>query len=165
MDRDKTRQDLLSGQSANIRRRRAIIILSLLGATGLALGAMRQTGIIKRLPDPPGKDWDANKVTTSDDAYPFGVPDAPIALTSLAANVAIASVGGEDRARKMPWLPLLAFSKSMVDVTGGLWYLYRMFSKEKVLCAYCIFSNVMLLSIGALTAAEAREAREGSAQG
>src|SRR6478672_6766465 len=41
---------------------------------------LRQTGVVERLPDVPWRGFDANQVTTSPEAYPFGIPDAIPAL-------------------------------------------------------------------------------------
>ena len=158
MDRDQTRHDLLNGSSPDMQRRRAVICLSLFGIALMALGTLRQTGTLKHLPDPPGKLWDADKVVTSDEGYPFGVPDAPIAIASFATNILAASIGGEDRKRKLPFVPILAAGKALLDVLVSGWYLSKMPSKIKAWCPYCLLTSATNVTIAGLTAIEAMDA-------
>jgi uncharacterized membrane protein len=141
-----------------MRRRRAIIALSLLGLGTAAAASLLQTGVIKHLPDPPVGNFDADKVITSDEAYVFGIPDATLALTGLAMNVMLAAWGRSDRARERPYISIIAAGKSAAEAVAAGWYFYQMPTKEKAWCAYCITGAAVYFSVFALTIPEAADA-------
>jgi uncharacterized membrane protein len=152
------RRELQEGQSENLRLRRGIIGLSLLGIGAMAAASLLQTGIVKHLPDPPLVSFDSDKVNSSDTAYRLGVPDGPVSLASLAMNIPIAAYGGINRAQKRPWIPLLAASKAAIEAVVASWYFYQMPAKEKAWCGYCITGALANIGIFALTLPEAKEA-------
>jgi hypothetical protein len=87
-------RDLREDQSANMRRRRAVIGLSSLGATSLGLIAWYQTGIIKHLPEPPLRYLDAGEVDASPEAYEWlSPPDAVLGVASYGATMTLAAMG------------------------------------------------------------------------
>lgn len=158
MSPERIRIELTEGSSDELRRRRMIIGLSMVGI-GLAAGAaLLQTGVVRHLPDPPAGNFDADKVMKSEPAYQFGVPDATIALTGLAANVPLAAWGGSDRFRDQPIIPLIAAGKSAIEAAAGAWYFYQMPTKLKTWCGYCVASAAVYFGIFALTLPEARKA-------
>ncbi len=60
----------------------------------LALGtlvpvALYQTGVLRRLPDPPGAIFDSEWITSSKDAHPLGIPDALLGLGSYGATLGL----------------------------------------------------------------------------
>ena len=60
----------------------------------LALGtlipvALYQTGVLRKLPDPPGAIFDSDYITSSKDAHPFGIPDSLLGLGSYGATLAL----------------------------------------------------------------------------
>jgi hypothetical protein len=148
--RDVVRDDLLNSSAPSIRRRRAVIVLSLLSLATTALVALRQTGAIKHLPDPPGDFWDSDKVNISDPGYPFGIPDATVGVASIAANLPLAALGGEDRAESMPLVPLFAAAKSLTEASITLWFNSEMPRKVKKWCPYCLVASALNLTIAAL---------------
>ena len=152
------RTELTEGSSPDIRRRRAIIGLSMIGLGVAAAASLLQTGVIKHLPDPPVGNFDADRVMTSDPAYQFGIPDAAIALTGLAANVPLAAWGGADRVKHQPMVPLMAAGKSAVEAVAAGWYFYQMPAKLKTWCGYCVISAAAYMAIFALTLPEAKKA-------
>ncbi len=158
IDPAQLRRDWLEGRSGDLRRRRLIIGLSVFGAAVLTLGTLRQTGLLTRLPDLPCDGFGANQVTTSDEAYAMGAPDAPVAATSFLANAALASFGTEDRAERLPWVPLLATAKAAVDLVGAAIYLRLMVVKERVLCVYCLAAAATSLGAFVSTLPESRRA-------
>lgn len=158
MDPQQLRQELQHGETDDLKRRRGIIGLSFLGMAAMGAVTLLQTGIVKHLPDPPLDSFHSDKVNSSEDAYQFGTPDGTLALATLAANLPIAAFGGQDRARKQPWVPLLAAAKAVVDAAGAAWYFYLMPAKEKAWCPYCITGALANWGILALTLPEAREA-------
>ena len=144
------RRELRREETTEVEPRRASIALSLVGMASMGATALLQTGLVRHLPDPPLPTFNSDKVNLSDDAFPFGVPDGPIALAGFAMNVPLAALGGANRARDLPWVPLLAFAKSSVDVAISGWLFYKMPSKDKAWCIYCIaafFTNLGLLGL------------------
>lgn len=119
-----------------------------------------QTGVVKHLPDPPIDGFDSDKVNSSDTAFALGVPDGALSLASLAANIPLAAFGGENRAEKMPLVPLAAAAKGVVEAAVAGWYFYQMPTKEKAWCGYCIVGALANWGIAALTLPEAKKALE-----
>jgi len=132
--------------------------LSLVGMGAMTAVSLFQTGIIKHLPDPPLKDFDSDKVNSSDTAYALGVPDGTLSLASLAANIPIAAFGGENRAETQPLVPLAAAAKASVEAVVAGWYFYQMPTKEKKWCGYCIVGALANFGIAALSLFEAKKA-------
>lgn len=139
-------------------RRRAVVGASLLGIASMAATTLLQTGVIRHLPDPPLPGFDSDKVNLSKRAFPFGIPDGPLAMLMFAGNLPLAGYGGIDRARWTPWVPLLAGAKALADagVTGS--YLYQMPVEEHAWCGYCITAALAAFAIVALTMPEALDA-------
>ena len=158
LDTQQLSQDLQEGDTPDLRRRRGVIGLSLLGMASMAAVSLLQTGIVKHLPDPPLGSFNSDKVNSSDTAYQFGVPDGTVSLASLAANIPLAAFGGADRARRQPWVPLVAAVKAAVEAAAAGWYFYQMPAKEKAWCGYCIMGALASFGISALTLPEARKA-------
>ena len=152
------REELQQGQTPDLRRRRGIIGLSLLGMASMTAVTLLQTGIVRHLPDPPLDNFDSDRVNSSDTAYGLGVPDGTLSLASLASNVPIAAYGGAERARRTPWIPVLAAGKAAVEAAVAGWYFYQMPAKEKKWCGYCITGAFTNLGIFLLTIPEARKA-------
>jgi uncharacterized membrane protein len=141
-----------------MKRRRQIIGLSLVGMASMTAVSLLQTGLVDHLPDPPLPGFNSDKVNTSDDVYQFGVPDGTLSLASLAANIPLAAFGEAGRARKKPWVPLMAAAKAATEAVGARWYFYQMPAKEKAWCGYCIAGALVNAGLLALTLPEAREA-------
>ena len=157
LEPQELRIELQEKQTKSLRRRRAIIGLSLLGMGAMAAVSLLQTGIVKHLPDPPLDNFDSDKVNSSDTAYALGVPDGTLSLASLAANVPLAAYGGIDRVREQPWVPLAAAGKAAVEAAAAGWYFYQMPAKEKKWCGYCIVGALCNFGIFALTPPEAKK--------
>jgi uncharacterized membrane protein len=158
MSPEKIRIELTEGSADELRRRRMIIGLSIVGIGLAATASLLQTGVVRHLPDPPVGNFDADKVMKSEPAYQFGVPDATIALTGLAANVPLAAWGGSERAKDQPLVPLIATGKAAVEAAAGAWYFYQMPTKLKTWCGYCVASAAVYFGILALTLPEAKKA-------
>ena len=157
-DTQQLRRELQNGTGEDLNYRRGIIALSLIGMGAMTAVTLLQTGIVKHLPDPPLPDFDSDKVNSSDTAYALGVPDGAMSLASLAANIPIAAFGGEDRAEKMPLVPIASATKSVVEAAVAGWYFYQMPAKEKKWCAYCIVGAAANIGIAALSLFEAKKA-------
>jgi uncharacterized membrane protein len=138
--------------------RRWTIGLSLAGLASMAAVTLLQTGMVRHLPDPPLPGFDSDKVNLSKAAFPLGIPDGTLGLVSFAANLPLAAWGPADRARRMPWLPVVATAKSLVDSLVSAWYFYQMPAREKAWCVYCIISAFANVGILALSLPEGRRA-------
>lgn len=152
------RRELQHGNTEDLRRRRAIIGLSLVGIAAMAAVSLFQTGVIEHLPDPPLSSFDSDKVNSSDTAYALGAPDGAISLASLAANIPLAAFGGENRAGEQPLVPLVAAVKAVPEAAVAGWYFYQMAAVEKRWCGYCIAGALANWGIAALTLPEAAKA-------
>ena len=159
-DTQKLREQLQKGKSKGLKKRRGIIALSLLGMGAMTAVTLLQTGIVKHLPDPPLPDFDSDKVNSSETAYALGVPDGAVSLASLAANIPIAAFGGENRAEEMPFVPLAAAAKSVVEAIVAGFYFYQMPAVEKKWCGYCIVGAAANIGIAILSIPEAKQAWE-----
>ncbi len=157
-DTQQLRRELQKSNKSNLRARRTIIGLSLLGMGAMTAVSLFQTGIIKHLPDPPIDGFDSDKVNSSDTAYALGVPDGTLSLASLAANIPIAAFGGANRAETQPLVPLAAAAKASVEAAVAGWYFYQMPTKEKKWCGYCIVGALANFGIAALSLVEAKKA-------
>jgi uncharacterized membrane protein len=152
------RRELQKSNEQDLQVRRAIIGLSLIGMGAMTAVSLFQTGIIRHLPDPPIKDFDSDKVNSSDTAYALGVPDGTLSLASLAANIPIAAFGGANRAEETPLVPLAAAAKATVEAAVAGWYFYQMPTVEKKWCGYCIVGALANFGIAALSLVEAKRA-------
>jgi uncharacterized membrane protein len=68
----------------------ATVAGAVLAVATLVPVALYQTGVIGRLPDPPGAIFDSEWITSSKDAHPLGIPDALLGLGSYGATLALA---------------------------------------------------------------------------
>lgn len=158
MDTARLRHDLREADDSDMRHRRMIIGLSLVGMAAMTPVSLLQTGIVKHLPDPPVGDFHSDAANLSDPAYKLGVPDGTLALASLAANLPLAASGGQDRARHRPWTSLLAAGKALVDAVGAAGYFWQMLAGKEPWCPYCITAAIANFSILALSLPEALSA-------
>jgi hypothetical protein len=130
--------ELRSDHSAHMRNRRAIAALSLLAAAPLGVVALWQLGIIRKLPEPPLKSFDAAKVNGAPQAYDkFAMPDAILGIGSLAATMALAGMGGPRRARL---LTLAMAGKVVLDTLVAGKLTLDQARKYHAFCAYCLLS-------------------------
>ncbi|ALA60530.1 vitamin K epoxide reductase family protein [Nitrospira moscoviensis] len=153
------RRELQHDESVALRRRRAIIGLSLVGMGSMAIVSAFQTGLLKHLPDPPLDRFRSDEVNSSDTAYHWGVPDGTISLAGHATNIVLAAYGRRDRALAEPWIPLAACAKAAAEAAVAVRYLfYEMPIVQKKWCGYCITDAVMHIGAFAFTLPEARDA-------
>jgi uncharacterized membrane protein len=164
LEPQQLRRELQRGRSDEIWRRRGVIGLSLVGMAAMTAVTLFQTGVIKHLPDPPIDGFDSDKVNSSDTAYALGVPDGALSLASLAANIPLAALGGENRADEQPLVPIAAAGKALVEAMVAGWYFYQMPTKEKAWCGYCIVGALCNFGIAALAFPEAKRAIESLAE-
>ena len=116
-------------------------------------------GVIKHLPEPPLRKLDADRVDASAEAYKrFSTPDAVLGVGSYAATMALAEMGGKERARKQPWVPLALAGKVAFDVGQCLRMIVIQWSKYRAFCFWCLVSATATFGTAGLVVHEAREA-------
>jgi uncharacterized membrane protein len=153
-DAIQLRRDLQRGDTMHMKLRRAVISVSVLGASSMAPVTFLQTGIVRHLPDPPVQGFHSDAANSSLIAYRFGAPDGPMALASFALNVPIAAFGAADRARTKPLIPLLAAGKAAIDAATSAWFFNQM-RRGKKWCPYCVLGAVSSAAVFLLTLPEA----------
>ena len=72
MDRQQFSRELREGTSDDLRRRRAIIAISLAGMASMSTVSLYQAGMLKQLPDLPLSGFDSEEVAGSPAAYWWG---------------------------------------------------------------------------------------------
>ena len=139
-------RDLRDGAGDFLGHRRVAASLTLVGMASLAAISLYQMGIFKRLPEPSISVLDSKKVNGSAEAYSIlNTPDAVLGLGSYAATLGLIAMGGPDRARSQPWIPLTLAAKASLDsfqagsLTRKSWFKFRAFSLYSLVTALCTF--------------------------
>ncbi len=149
---------LRRGDDPELRRRRGVIALSLVGVTmGQAVAAF-QTGLIRHLPDPPGP-FDSDRVDASEYAYKrLQTPDGLPMIGTYALTATLAATGGPDRPRTLPYLPLALAAKALFDVVLTIELAREEWAENHALCAYCQVATFASIGTLALAIPDARRA-------
>ena len=124
-----------SGSAAE--NRRDIAMLSVAGILDFIPLSLFQAGVIRHLPDLPGKIFDSEAVNSSKNAQILGLPDAPVSLMMYAANLVLVTGALKEKKKRNVFDYLLA-ANSIGQAAGGAYYLYVMAAKEKKVCPYCV---------------------------
>lgn len=159
MDPTRLSRELRHDRSPDMTRRRAQIGLNLACAAIGGVVAAYQTGMIRRLPDPPVGPFDSEKVDASDYAYErMDAPDGLLMVLTYAGSALLAGMGGARRAEEQPHLPLLSAAKAAYDVTTTVKLAREEWDENEALCAYCQLATVLTFVNAALTLPEAARA-------
>jgi uncharacterized membrane protein len=152
-------RELRDGSGTFLRRRRGIVGLSLFSVASMSLIALYQIGILKHVPEPSLPGFDADKVNGSAQAYEIlQTPDAVLAVGSYAATAALAAMGPPDRARTMPWVPLVMAVKTAFDAVLAVKLLIEQPTRYQTFCLWCLLSAGATLTTAPLAWPEARQA-------
>jgi uncharacterized membrane protein len=146
-DNDKIRDLFFQDQSASLNRRRKIVLISLFGVGNAVIITLYQTGIIKKLPDLPLKSFDSEKLTSSEKAFEFGMPDAPGAALLYSLIMVLATYGGARKFKRAFLFDKLLLGATVVNAAFAVQYFYNMIAKQKKLCVYCIAVTLANLSM------------------
>lgn len=131
----------------------------------LGVVAAYQTGLVRRLPEPPIGLFDAASVDATGAAYHLlHTPDAALGLVSYATTLVLAAMGGDNRARVNPWLSLATAAKVVLDAGAAGYLMVEQVSKHRRLCSFCTISAVASLLALPLALPEVAEARQALAQ-
>ena len=142
--------ELRDGRHGYLRQRRALAGLTLGAMGAMGVTALYQLGLIARLPDVPLPRFDAAQVDAAAEAYAtLAMPNSVLRLGSYTVTLALVAAGGQNRARRHPWLPLALATKVLgLDLplaargVGQQWVRHR---------AFCVWS----LAAGVATALSA----------
>jgi uncharacterized membrane protein len=161
MDPTQLSRELRKADTPHLNRRRWIVGLSVLGTAMAQIVSLYQTGILKRLPDPPVKIFDSDRVDASDYAYSrFNSPDAPMMLMGYGMTAWLASMGGKNRARNTPIIPILMGLKILGDTALALELGREEWKENQALCAYCQVATIASLASLVLALPEVVEAAQ-----
>jgi hypothetical protein len=130
---------LRNDSSGDVRRRRAVVGLSILGTASLGLIALYQMGIIQHLPEPELPYLDAEKVDASGEAYQWlSTPDAVLGIASYSTTMVLASMGDRNRAKNQPYIPLALAAKTALDVFNAVRLTSDQWTKHRAFCIWCL---------------------------
>jgi Vitamin K epoxide reductase family len=143
----------------DLRRRRRVFGLSLLGTLAAQMVSLFQAGLVRRLPDPPVGPFDSDRVDASDYACSrLETPDGALMLVGYGVTAALAAAGGADRAERHPALPLAPAAKTGFDAVSALRLAGDERRENRAFCAYCQAATVPSLVSLALAPPEAGRA-------
>ena|SRR5579872_3847401 len=143
--------ELRNGSGRFLKRRRNIIGLAFFSSTILGGVALYQIGILKKLPGPRWRGFNAERVNGSAEAYSIlAIPDAILGLMSYGVTACLAGMGPENRWRTHPLMPIGMGVKLLADaaVAGKLTVdacsKYRTLSVWSLLAAAATFAALPL---------------------
>jgi uncharacterized membrane protein len=149
---------LRNGQDATLRRRRRVIGLSLFSAAMMGVVSAMQTGLLKP-PARPTRWLDGAVVNDSPQAYQaLSTPDALLGLVSYAVTAVLAAMGGRDRARSHPWIPLALAGKATLDAVVAAKLTYEEPTKFRAFCLLCLAASAATIAAVPMVLPEARQA-------
>jgi hypothetical protein len=158
-DARKLSSELRAEDSDDLKRRRTVVSLSMLGTASLGLIALYQMGIIKHLPEPKLPYLNADEVDASAEAYQrFSMPDAVLGLGSYAATMGLASMGADDRARSQPYIPLALAAKVAYDAYNAGRLTVDQWTKHRSFCIWCLIAAAATFATVPLVIPEALKA-------
>jgi uncharacterized membrane protein len=156
--RELSRQ-LRQGTGAFLEQRRGIVVLSLATIGSMGMIVLYQMGIIKHVPEPPLSGLDADKVDASAQAYAyFMTPDGVLGLGNYAVTLGLAAMGGQDRAKTHPWIPLALAAKVALDALFAAKLTLDQATKHRAFCFWCLLAASATFAQVPLVVPEARAA-------
>ena len=159
MTPEELSEQLRRGDSDDLRRRRGIVGLSLVAVGAMGMISLYQMGIIKHLPEPPLPRLNADGVDASPEAYSrFATPDGVLGIGSYAMTMGFAAMGGADRARTQPWIPLALAAKVAFDTSQAVRLTVDQATKQKAFCFWCLLSAASTFATMPLIVPETRAA-------
>jgi uncharacterized membrane protein len=152
---DQVRQELgRSSRDRDLRRRRQIGAAAAIGTVASVLVALRQIGAVRWLPEPPGRIWDTDAVTTSRAAFFLGMPDGPVGAIGFALVLTCVGRLAGSRPGERRWARAGLLLAAGGSAAGAAGYLADMFLRERKLCPYCLTTAAAAFTVVALAARE-----------
>lgn len=156
---ERVSDDLRRGTAPVLRARRRQMAWMLGASAAMGVVTAYQSGLLRRLPDPPLPGIDSSKVDAAGEAYFYlHTPDAALALASYGASMALIGMGAADRAQCRPLIPLLTAAKLASDALGAAYLTVEQLSKHRALCAWCLAATVASAAAVPAALPEARAA-------
>ncbi|HJT17840.1 MAG TPA: vitamin K epoxide reductase family protein [Thermoanaerobaculia bacterium] len=148
--------DIRTVDTPELARRRGIVALSLTASAAMGVIALYQTGIIKHLPEPPLRSFDADRIDASAEAYKrFSTPDSLLGLGSYAMTAGLAAMGGRDRARL---ISLAMAAKVAFDAANAMRLTVVQWKDFRAWCFWCLIAAGATFAMVPLVIPEAIEA-------
>ncbi len=142
-----------------LAQRRAVAGLSLFAIGTMGVIALYQLGLIKHLPEPRLPKLNADRVDASPEAYKrFSTPDAVLGLGSYAVTLGLTAMGGSDRHRRRPWLPLALAGKALFDTGQMLRMMRAQWTREGAFCFWSLLTAAATFATAGCVVGEARAA-------
>jgi uncharacterized membrane protein len=146
-------------ESRHLAGRRRVALLQTVATWALSIVGLYQFGIIRRVPEPPLPGLDADAVDASGEAYhTLRTPDSALGIASAGVTLALAGMGGADRSREQPYIPLALLAKATLDAVGGIYLTAEQLTKHRKICSWCTVSALALLASVPVAYPEARAA-------
>jgi len=140
----------------SLRRRRWIAGLAAAGLVDFAIISLYQLGVIRHLPDPPGRVFESDKVNASPKAFATGVPDGTLGALLYAATMVLAAAGGTRKTGRSRIFDWLLAGAAIAGAAGALDYLRDMIFKQQRACPYCLTGAAINLAVVPLALKELR---------
>ena len=148
--------------SPYLTRRRRIGALTLGAMGSLGAVATSQCGLVRHLPEPPGRWFDADRVDASGEAYVAGrTPDAALGLLSYAATLVLAGMQAHRHPSKQPLLSLALGAKVAADAAGGLFLTVEQGTRHRRFCSWCLAATAFSVAAVPQVLPEVRAAWRG----
>jgi uncharacterized membrane protein len=152
-------RELRRGRGGALARRRGIVGLSLLSAAAMGMSVLYQMGLLRHLPDPPLRRFDADRVDASGQAYAIlSTPDGALGLLSYASTLVLAAMDGQDRAVRRPWIPLALLGKIGADAAYAAKLTVDQWTRHRAFCMYCLIAAGATFAMVPLAVGEAVQA-------
>lgn len=127
------------GDDPFVVRRRRIGGLALGSMASLGVVAAYQLGLLKHLPEPRARPFDADRVDASGEAYQFlKTPDAALGLASHAVTLVLAGRRAGRPPSSHPLLSLGLGAKVAADALGSLVLAVEQGTKHRRYCSWCL---------------------------
>ena len=106
--------------------------------------ALKQTGIIDHLPDPPGRIFRSDRITESQTAHPLGIPDSLLGLASFGTTLALMLLARRNRTARV-----VLGGKLAAEAAFAAFNLGRQVVQFRKLCSWCTGTAVSALIMSA----------------
>lgn len=154
-------RELRYGSGEHLGNRRKIAACLMVAIGSMATISLYQLGIIGRIPEPPLPHLDADRVDASPEAYGrLNTPDGVLGMHSYTTTLALTAMGGKDRARTHPMIPLALTGKLLYDTFQAGKLTADQWSKDRTFCSWCLLATAATFAALPMIYPETRAALE-----
>ena len=133
--------------------------LSLAAVGAMSVVSAYQTGLVRHLPEPPLRLFDADRVDASPEAYQFlRTPDATLGIVSYGLTAALAAAGPASRSTDAPWIVLAMAAKVLADALGGAVLTAEQATVHRRFCSWCLLASAASVAMVPAVIPETRAA-------